>query len=126
MASMQNSLKADGGRIVPGRHGRTFLDQSKIQAGSRLRQQRIDLSALRRHRAAAEAGAFETRRGGGEPECILDPSALDQSQNEGAMEHIASAERVHGSYCEYRHFTDRGTSAVIPQHWMGPVGDGEK
>src|SRR5262249_32970425 len=95
----------------------------KIQAGSRLRQQRIHLCASRRHGAAAKAGALEPRGGGSEPERLLDPAALDQSERERAMEHIAGAERVDGLYREYRRFADRSACAVKPQHRMWAVGD---
>src|SRR5712671_7099869 len=101
------------GRIVPANR-QVFVDQRKIQAGLRLRQQRIDLGALRRHGAAAETGAFEPGGRGGEPERVLDPTALNQSKSERAMEHVASAEGVHGLYGEYRRFTDRCTAAIIP------------
>src|SRR5262252_7412295 len=100
--------------------------QRKIQAASRLRQQRLHLDALRRNGAATKPGAFEPRGGGGEPERVLDPAALDQGESECAMKHIARAERVDSLYREYWRFADGCVIAVKPQHRVGAVGDGEK
>src|SRR5260370_34474135 len=114
MASIGSFSGGGWDRMFPA-NGQVLLDQRKMQAGSRLRQQRIHLGAPRRHGAAAEAGAFEPGGRGGEPQRVLDPAALNQSKSERAMEHVASAERVHGLYGEYRRFTDRCQAAVIPQ-----------
>ena len=74
-----------------------FLDWGKIQAGSRLRQQRVHLGPSWGDAAAAEAGAFEAGGRGGEPERVLDTAALDQGKNERAVKHIAGAIGIGGA-----------------------------
>src|SRR5713226_1566712 len=59
-------------------------------------QKLINFSTLRGGKSAPETRAFQRRGGGGEPKGLKQPLFFGDGEGEGAMEHVARAQRVHG------------------------------
>ena len=65
-------------------------------------QKLIHFSALWGGKSPAETSAFQRRGGGSEPKRLGQILVLGDGEGEGAMEHVAGAQRVHGMDRERR------------------------
>src|SRR5271155_3962098 len=76
-------------------------------------QKFCDFSTLRGGEGAAEAGAFQRRSGGGEPERLGQGLLFGDGQRERAVEYVAGAERIHSMHRE-RWRLPQGLALVEP------------
>jgi predicted TIM-barrel fold metal-dependent hydrolase len=97
-----------------------------VRGGRRLgrREQGVDLGAVRRPRAAAEARTFESRRGRGEAHGRDFGLALRKRERESAVENVAGAQRV--DRLDREHRAPAQCYSLAPEHVLRALGDGEK
>src|SRR5205807_8255594 len=67
----------------------------------------FNVSSLWRGKGSAETGAFQRRRGRGEAQGVGDILLLGNGQREGAVEHIAGTQGVHGMHRKGRRVMER-------------------
>ena len=88
-------------------------------------QKRCNFSALRGSEGAAEPGAFQGRRGGGEAKRSRDVLVLGDRERESAMEDVAGPQRIDRVHREGRRLLQLAL-LIEPQRALRSAGTCEK